>query len=113
MALALAVSAWLLYGLFQNALYDRFLYVPIGLLLSTVVWPRFAIRRQRPRTPHGPPYVAPTTYEDGGFRGVTLTSRGRRLNEQPSRPALQSLKIGKRPVTKATATTVWKPGLSE
>lgn len=33
-ALAIALTAWLAFGLFQNTIYDRFLYVPAGLTLA-------------------------------------------------------------------------------
>jgi O-antigen ligase len=34
LALAFSVGAWLIQGLWQNAVYDRYLYVPVGLLLG-------------------------------------------------------------------------------
>lgn len=33
-AIAISLMAWMAFGLFQNAIYDRFLYVPIGFALA-------------------------------------------------------------------------------
>lgn len=33
-ALAISIGVWLFHGLFQNSIFDRYLYVPVGLLLG-------------------------------------------------------------------------------
>jgi O-Antigen ligase len=33
-----SLFAWLLYGIAQNAIYDRYLYIPVGILLALHLW---------------------------------------------------------------------------
>jgi hypothetical protein len=50
-ALAVSIGVWLVFGIFQNAIYDRYLFVPSGLILATTVARQMARSNDRQRRP--------------------------------------------------------------
>jgi hypothetical protein len=57
-ALTVSVAVWLISGLFQNQVADRYIYVPVGLLLGLTVAAR-AWRSQQGRSRPAPPPLPP------------------------------------------------------
>jgi hypothetical protein len=74
-ALTVSVAVWLISGLFQNQIADRYIYVPVGLLLGLTVAANARRSQTRPSKPKpAPPPVAPPTAPPKSLERVPIGS---------------------------------------